>query len=199
MFRELFGLPAHALIVHAAVVFIPLAAVAAILYTAWPGVRRHIWWAVLGLGVVAPVTAWYARLSGGEYEKWWLDNGLTGPLVDEINQHQALGNVLSWWATGLGVVMLALVLYVMPAKTLFIFTVAKTLPSTKKCWTTPVCSSSASSAKSCKKLKVAKSAISSTSVLTNLNRWTLALLMTKAKSSLFILAPTVLVLPASWV
>jgi hypothetical protein len=116
VFRELFGLPAHALIVHAAVVFIPLAAVAAILYAAWPGVRKHVWWAVLGLGVIAPVTAWYARLSGGEYEKWWLDNGLTGPLVDEINQHQALGNVLSWWATGLGVVMLALVLYVMPTK-----------------------------------------------------------------------------------
>lgn len=116
MFRELFGLPAHALIVHAAVVFIPLAAVAAILYAAWPAVRKHIWWAVLGLGVLAPVTAWSARLSGNEYEALWLGKGIGGPIVDEINQHQSLGNMLSWWSTGLGVAMLALVLYLIPAK-----------------------------------------------------------------------------------
>jgi hypothetical protein len=116
VFRELFGLPAHALIVHAAVVFIPLAAVAAILYAVWPGVRKNLWWAVLGLGILAPVTGWAARLSGQEYETWWLANGAGGTFVDEINQHQALGNVLSWWATGLGVVMLAMVLYVFPVK-----------------------------------------------------------------------------------
>lgn len=116
MFRELFGLPAHALIVHAAVVFIPLAALAAILYALWPAVRRHIWWAVLGLGVLAPATAWTARLSGEQYENWWLDNGAAGAVADEINQHQALGNALSWSATGLGVAMLALVLYVLPVK-----------------------------------------------------------------------------------
>jgi len=115
VFRELLGLPAHAFIVHATVVFIPLAAVAAILYALWPSVRKHIWWAVLALGVVAPITAWAARLSGEEYEKYWLSIGASGPILDEINQHQALGNVLSWWATGLGVAMLVTVLYLIPA------------------------------------------------------------------------------------
>jgi hypothetical protein len=115
MFRELFGLPAHALIVHAAVVFIPLAVLAAVLYAVWPAVRKHIWWAVLGLGAIAPVTAWAARLSGEEYEKIWLGIGVGESLVNEMNAHQALGNVLSWWATALGVVMLASVLYAIPA------------------------------------------------------------------------------------
>jgi hypothetical protein len=97
------------------VVFIPLAGVAAVLYALWPGLRKHIWWAVAALGIAAPAAGWAARLSGEEYEKWWLANGAGGSFVDEINQHQALGNVLAWWATGLGVAMLAWVLYLIPA------------------------------------------------------------------------------------
>jgi uncharacterized membrane protein YbaN (DUF454 family) len=114
VFRELFGLPAHALIVHAAVVFIPLAALAAILYAAWPGVRRHIWWAVVGLGVVAPLAGWAARLSGDQYEAYWLEHGVSGPIVDDMNAHQALGDATSLWATALGVAMLVMALYAIP-------------------------------------------------------------------------------------
>jgi hypothetical protein len=120
MFRELFDLPAHALIVHAAVVFVPLAAVAAILYAVWPRVRQHIWWAVLGLGVVAPLTAWAAVLSGQEYERIWMDRigpdpqGASLSFLDEVNHHQSLGNMTAYFATALGVVMLAAVLWAMP-------------------------------------------------------------------------------------
>lgn len=120
MFRELFNLPAHALIVHAAVVFVPLAAVAAILYAVWPRVRQHIWWAVLGLGVVAPLTAWAAVLSGQEYERIWIDrigpNPQGGPLnvLNEINNHQSLGNLTAYVTTALGVVMLAAVVWAIP-------------------------------------------------------------------------------------
>lgn len=120
MFRELFNLPAHALIVHAVVVFVPLAALAAILYVVWPGVRKHIWWAVLGLGVVAPVTAWSAVLSGQEYERIWMDRigpdpqGPSLDLLNEINQHQSYGNMTAYLTTALGVVMLATVLWAIP-------------------------------------------------------------------------------------
>ena len=117
MFRELFGLPAHALIVHAAVVFIPLATLAAILYAVWPALRKYTWWAVLGLGVLAPASGWAARLSGDQYKEWWTTppQSVGGSALDEINNHQSLGDLLSWWTTGLGVAMLVMVLYAIPA------------------------------------------------------------------------------------
>ena len=114
MFREFAGLPTHALVVHAAVVFIPLACLGAILYAVWPALRKHIWWAVLGLGVLAPVTAWVARLSGDEYKAYWVSTGASGEFLAAINKHQGYGNTLSIWATLLGVVMLAMVLYAIP-------------------------------------------------------------------------------------
>jgi hypothetical protein len=122
MFRELFDLPAHALIVHAAVVFVPLAALAAILYAVWPSLRKHIWWAVLGLGVLAPATAWAAVLSGQEYERIWVDRigpdpqGPSLDLLNEIDQHQSFGNVTAYLATALGVLMLVAVLWAIPVK-----------------------------------------------------------------------------------
>ncbi len=39
--NSLFGLPAHPLVVHAAVVLLPLAAIATILTAAIPASRRH--------------------------------------------------------------------------------------------------------------------------------------------------------------
>lgn len=114
MFREFAGLPTHALVVHAAVVFIPLASIGAILYAVWPAVRKHSWWAVLGLGVLAPVTAWVARLSGDDYKAYWVSTGAAGEFLDTINKHQSFGNTLSLWATLLGVVMVAMVLFAIP-------------------------------------------------------------------------------------
>jgi 4-amino-4-deoxy-L-arabinose transferase-like glycosyltransferase len=120
MFRELFDLPAHALIVHAAVVFIPLAAVAAIVYALWPRGRQHIWWAVLGLAVLAPITAWAAVLSGQEYERIWIDRIGPNPqggalnVLHEIDNHQSLGNLTAYVATALGVVLLVAVLWALP-------------------------------------------------------------------------------------
>ena len=114
MFTELFGLPAHALIVHAAVVFIPLAAIVGIVYAVIPATRTYVWWAVLGLGVAAPVTGWAARLSGDKYKQYWLEHGASGEFLDAINKHQSFGNPTAWWATALGVVLLVMVLYTIP-------------------------------------------------------------------------------------
>lgn len=116
LLNSVFGLPAHPLIVHAAVVFIPLAALFGILYAVWPGVRRHIWWAVVGLGVLAPLSAWAARISGTSFRQQKIDEGAAGAFLDGINRHQSFGIPTSWWATGLGVALLAMALYALPYK-----------------------------------------------------------------------------------
>ncbi|TRY17777.1 hypothetical protein FOJ82_10905 [Tessaracoccus rhinocerotis] len=64
---DVLGLPLHPLVVHAAVVFVPLAAVAALLVAFWPTVRTRHGWLVVGLVVVAAGSALAARLSGQDF------------------------------------------------------------------------------------------------------------------------------------
>lgn len=116
MFTELFGLPAHALIVHAAVVFIPLAALAAIVYALVPRLRRHMWWAAAALAVVAPLSGWAAVLSGDKYKEYWLAHGAAGEFLDQINAHQDLAYPTAWQTTLLGVVTLVMVFVTFPAR-----------------------------------------------------------------------------------
>ena len=61
-----------------------------------------------------PPYRWAARLSGGEYKAYWESHGASGEYLAHINTHQAYGNTLSLVATGLGLVMLAMVLFVFP-------------------------------------------------------------------------------------
>ena len=117
MFREFMGLPAHALIVHAAVVFIPLQVASAIVYAIVPALRRYLWWVVLGLGVAGPLAAWAARLSGNEYKAYWVAHGASGEYLANVDNHQSYGNMTSLLATGLGVVMLVMVLFLLPRPT----------------------------------------------------------------------------------
>ncbi len=56
MLNEINGLPAHALLVHAVVVLVPLAALCTILSVAWPTARAR-------LGVVTPLVALAALVS----------------------------------------------------------------------------------------------------------------------------------------
>jgi len=114
VFTNILGLPAHALIVHAAVVFIPLAALAAIVYAVVPFTRRHIWWIAAALGVIAPAAAWAARLSGDNYRNYWISHGASGEFLNKINTHQSFAIPTSWLALGLGVVMLLMVFYAIP-------------------------------------------------------------------------------------
>ena len=114
MFYKILGLPAHALIVHVAVVFIPLAVVAAIVYALVPSTRRHVWWIVGALGVIAPLAGWAARLSGNEYRNYWISHGASGAFLDKINTHMSYGNSTSLLATGLGAVMLVMVFWAIP-------------------------------------------------------------------------------------
>ena len=63
-FDSLFGLPAHPLILHAAVVLVPLAAIGTIAIAFWPAARRRIGWVVVGLALVGTVSCYLASKSG---------------------------------------------------------------------------------------------------------------------------------------
>ncbi len=66
---SLFGLPAHPLVVHAAVVLIPLAAIGVCAIAFWPAARRRIGWIVLGLAFVGMVSGFLAKESGEGLEE----------------------------------------------------------------------------------------------------------------------------------
>ena len=61
---SLFGLPAHPLVVHLAVVLIPLAAVGTLVIAFWGAARRRIGWIIVALAFVAFVGCFLAKESG---------------------------------------------------------------------------------------------------------------------------------------
>lgn len=67
--KTLFGLPAHPLIVHAAVVLLPLAAIATILAAAIPRARRHYAPIAFGLALAATIAVGLAQGSGEALEE----------------------------------------------------------------------------------------------------------------------------------
>jgi hypothetical protein len=110
VFNQILGLPAHPLLIHAAVVFVPLQIVAAIVYGLVPAWRRSIWWAVLGLAIVAPASAWAAKFSGEQFEKRLISRGqASGTLLDNINIHASFAAVCAYLTLGLSAGMLILV------------------------------------------------------------------------------------------
>jgi hypothetical protein len=109
MIDELLGLPAHPLIVHAAVVFGPLLVGAVIVYALVPPVRKWISWAVLGSAVIAPITLWLAKLSGDAFLERQVSRGAGPEFVQQMRQHQEFGELTAWYGTALGVVALVLV------------------------------------------------------------------------------------------
>ena len=64
MFGEFRGLPLHVLVVHAAVIFVPLAALCAILFVALPRWRYQLRWPLVVLTVISFVNVLVAVQSG---------------------------------------------------------------------------------------------------------------------------------------
>jgi Predicted membrane protein (DUF2231) len=113
VFEEFLGIPAHPLLVHGAVVFVPLLVLAAIAYAAVPFTRRYIWWAALALAVVGPGSAWAAKLSGQAFRDRLIRHGAKDPaFLAKINEHMNFGTWCAYLATTLGVLLLLLVLVI---------------------------------------------------------------------------------------
>jgi hypothetical protein len=117
VFNTILGIPAHPLLIHAAVIFIPLLLVGAIVYAAWPPFHPRISWAVLALAIIAPFSALFAKLSGQDLRNQLISKKLTTPpVLAKIDQHNGYGNNTFWWTVGLGVFTLALMAYYMRLK-----------------------------------------------------------------------------------
>jgi hypothetical protein len=101
---EINGLPLHALVVHAAVIFGPLSALAAILYLV-PRWRDKLRWPMVALVLISVGAIWTAYFSGG-----WVEEA-NGPYSGEFGKlfetHEDRADILRWVATGFGVVALA--------------------------------------------------------------------------------------------
>jgi hypothetical protein len=109
VFDQINGLPVHALVLHAAVIFVPLLAAGAIAYAIVPRFRPRLGWAVALLGVAAPASALIARLSGEELHDRLLAQGLKGRGAEIISDHMGYGNLTFWFSLALGVVSLIMV------------------------------------------------------------------------------------------
>jgi uncharacterized BrkB/YihY/UPF0761 family membrane protein len=97
---ELFGLPAHILLLHAIVIFAPVAGLLALAYSWVPRVRKYIGWALFGLAVLNVPLAWITKESGEEFEELRPENSL-------VEAHAELGDALPLIA---GVFLIAVVL-----------------------------------------------------------------------------------------
>jgi hypothetical protein len=103
------GIPVHVLIIHAAVVFLPLLAVAAIIYALVPRFRTYVGWAAVLLAIGGPLVAFLARQSGRNFKARLVAQGAPADFVAKIDKHQAYGDRTFWLSLGLGVFTLLLV------------------------------------------------------------------------------------------
>ena len=96
------GLPAHILLVHAVVVFVPLTALLLLLVALWPAARHRLWVVTAALAVVTAVLVPLTTQAGE-----WLERRI--PSTALLRAHTELGDDMLPWALGLAVIALAVV------------------------------------------------------------------------------------------
>lgn len=105
MFEEFLGLPLHPLAVHAAVVFVPLMALASLVYALVPRLRARVGWVAVLLAIAAPISAVVARQSGEGFA-----DRRTLPVEGDLATHHEYGTMTMWSSLALGVLTVALYL-----------------------------------------------------------------------------------------
>ncbi|HSO69594.1 MAG TPA: DUF2231 domain-containing protein [Arachnia sp.] len=100
---DLFDLPLHPLVVHAAVVLVPIAALGALALVAIPKLRARYGWLTVAVAIAAAVSALTARFTGDVLME---SLGLGG--VPQVQAHRMWGVWAPW-----PVLILALVLPVL--------------------------------------------------------------------------------------
>lgn len=97
---EINGLPLHALAVHAAVVFGPVGALAALGYAALPRRRELLRWPMVVLALMATGAVVIAYLSGGSY----LQSRPELQQAPLVRVHEERAELLLWLTVAFGVV-----------------------------------------------------------------------------------------------
>ncbi|MEU6203341.1 DUF2231 domain-containing protein [Micromonospora musae] len=115
MFEEFMGIPAHPLVLHAAVVFVPLLALLSVGYAFVPVIRQHTRWVLGLLAVGAPAAALLTKLSGDAFlARLRRANQVSPEYLPKLEAHQDLGNLTLYATIAAAVVALALVRLVAP-------------------------------------------------------------------------------------
>ena len=109
MFDQFNGMPVHVLLVHAAVVFVPLLALAAVVYALVPRLRSRVGWVAALLAVGAPVAALFAKLSGEAFKDRLVASGMPATALEPINTHQGYGDLTFFSSLALGIVTGAMI------------------------------------------------------------------------------------------
>ncbi|TYL45922.1 hypothetical protein FXB39_15535 [Nocardioides sp. BGMRC 2183] len=83
---EINGVPLHPLVVHAAVIFTPLAALAGLGY-AVPAWREWLRWPLVVLAAISLVSIWVAYFSGEDLREERFATA-AGPFADKLDTHE---------------------------------------------------------------------------------------------------------------
>jgi hypothetical protein len=101
---EITGVPLHPLVVHAAVVFGPLAALGALAYVGLRSWRDRLRWPMAGVALLATGAIVAAYLTGKSFFNSRPEGIQNSPLV-QTHQHRAL--ILLWITIGFAIVAVA--------------------------------------------------------------------------------------------
>ena len=99
MFERFGNMPLHVLVIHLAVVVLPLAALTAIAFAMLPKWRWLLRWPALILGLGALVCAFVAKKSGDAFV------AAVPALQQLVHLHRSRGNLLLWLVLGFAVLM----------------------------------------------------------------------------------------------
>jgi len=109
MFDSFMGMPMHPLLVHAVVVFVPLLAIAALVYALVPPLRARVGWAAVLLAIAAPVSAFMTMQSGEALERRLIAKGYPAESLRKIAEHADYGTLTFWCSLGLALATVVLV------------------------------------------------------------------------------------------
>ena len=101
---EINGVPLHPLVVHAAVVFGPLAALSALAYVGLPKHRDKLRWVTLVIVLIATAAIWTAYLTGEDFLESDRFAGVRGDALEKIETHEDYAETLRLITSGFAIV-----------------------------------------------------------------------------------------------